>query len=437
MARTRPAVWLSVVAIMAVHGRWHPAYAQRLAVLVVAPPDSPIPADDVRDAVVRTATAHGQATVDRAFERAAERVRAGAMSASDLRVVTEARDLLAEGWRAYLAADVELARSRLVRARARLESALALPGVPRLYADICLRLGAVFLHQHRDAEARAALTLSAALDPERQVDEAWFAPDVVHAYRSVHGARPSVTVRVAGQPTAAHITIDDRDHGPAPVTVELAPGPHLVVARHPGYRAHARFIDVNPDAAEITVTLEPDDAALAVLHGADTMAAGRSSAEVAHALMGLMHYAELDSTLFVAAVWRANHPAFIAQRCVAPPMTCTEVVEVRFPRAQASASAAEELWSRVMAVSSFAHPPRIASEPDLWPGRDHRRSPSGPETTTMTTTGERCRICRNPWLWAGVGAALTTVGAILLLSRHDRPAPVIAVDPCQFSPCTR
>jgi hypothetical protein len=47
----------------------------------------------------------------------------------------------------------------------------------------------------------------------------------------------------------------------------------------------------------------------------------------------------------------------------------------------------------------------------------------------------RCEVCRSPWLWTGVGAAIV-VGTIvtLVLNSSSRPPPVVGVDPGDFVP---
>ena len=68
------------------------------------------------------------------------------------------------------------------------------------------------------------------------------------------------------------VVLDGRDVGLAPVTLDVAPGPHEVIIRAPGYRDERRTVDVTSDEETlVNVTLERDArmARLRVVAGAD------------------------------------------------------------------------------------------------------------------------------------------------------------------------
>jgi hypothetical protein len=52
---------------------------------------------------------------------------------------------------------------------------------------------------------------------------------------------------VFAQPAGAAVRVDGKDLGPAPVSVELRPGPHRVVVTHEGYASAERDVLISPD----------------------------------------------------------------------------------------------------------------------------------------------------------------------------------------------
>jgi PEGA domain len=62
--------------------------------------------------------------------------------------------------------------------------------------------------------------------------------------------RHEVTVRIESDPPGASVHIDQSPAGRSPVTLELAPGNHLVIIETPGYVTDAHYLDVPRGAAE-------------------------------------------------------------------------------------------------------------------------------------------------------------------------------------------
>src|SRR6185369_12018928 len=109
----------------------------------------------------------------------------GAVPIATLARFRRVRELVAEGWSAYLHVQVAYAAERLAAARTEAEALVVLPGGAALYADASLRLGAVLGNLGRPDGAMAALSLAVALDPERPIELTEFSPDVRAAVDAV------------------------------------------------------------------------------------------------------------------------------------------------------------------------------------------------------------------------------------------------------------
>ena len=56
------------------------------------------------------------------------------------------------------------------------------------------------------------------------------------------------------------------------------------------------------------------------------------------------------------------------------------------------------------------------------------------ERAGIKVGGVRCKVCRSPWLWSGVGAAFVAGIVTVVLTSSSKPPPVVGVDPGQFLP---
>ncbi len=224
-----------------------------------------------------------------------------------------AADLAADGWRAYQRVAFDVAGRQLAAARDEAEPLVALPGGAELYADASLRLGVVLSHLQRDDDARAAIAVALALDPDRPVTLAEFSPDAVALVDAVRIAPPQHrTVRIAAAPAGAVVTVDGRELGPAPIDAELGLGRHVVVARAPLYAPRAVGVAVAADTESVRVELERDV-------DAERVATGGDAATTDDAAQGLvaavLRYTAVDEVVVAAAVERRGAPALLAQRC--------------------------------------------------------------------------------------------------------------------------
>lgn len=350
---------------------------------------------------IASAIGPGKRVVDDAAAEALNNLSAGAVPAASLERFRRVREQIDEGWRAFLRVQVDFAASRLAAARTEAESLVALPMGALLYAEASLRLGAVLAHLGRTQESQAALALALALDPERQITLAEFSPDIVAAVDAVRGVqRPTRAVRITSDPVGAVISVDGQLIGQAPLTTELAVGQHVAVARMPLMQSHAiAFAD-----GDVAITLDPEPA-WAALHGYADPALVDTT----------LRFADLDEVVLVADTQRRGGRALLVQRCAGLPAKCTAVVEVGY-EAGGVAAAAREAWSTVR-VADLRYPPSVFSD---------ARATGKPLDT-------RCKVCRSPLLWGGIGvAAVVTTIAVIAIVSASRPPPVVGVDPTQF-----
>ena len=401
-----------------------PAFACAIAIAIAAPRAAVADGagviaangDDraaVAEAMARAISGRAGRVVPDAVGVARVAVAAGAVPAEVLARFRRVREQVDEGWRAYLRVAVENAQLRLAGARAEAEPLLALPGGAEVYADAALRLGAVLGHLGRRAEAQAALALALALDRDRPITLAEFSPDVIEAIDAAKRApAPIRRLRIATEPAGALIRVDGAEVGRSPVEVEVVRGQHVIVARAPLHHAAVRAVAVEDAAASVSVELQRDE-------DAGRLAAGavRGLAEpAAQALIdATLRFADLDEVVVAADTTRRGGPTLLVQRCAGAPARCSAVVEIGYGERAGLAAAARAAWEAARA-GELRYPPVVLGD------RGGRRDGK-----------DRCKVCRSPWLWTGVGAAVAAgVVLAILATSGPPPAPVVGVDPSQF-----
>lgn len=384
------------------------AAADGAGVIAVSGQDRGAVAAAMADAMIE---APARRIVPDAVAEARGAVAAGAVPVETLHRFRRVREQIHEGWRAYLRVAVETAAARLVAARSAAEELVAVPGGSELYADAALRLGAVLGHLGRTAEAQAILSLALVLDPDRPITLAEFSPDVVDAVAAARAAPVALRrVRIVTRPAGAQIRIDGAAVGRAPLDVQVTRGQHLIVARAPMHRAAVQGIPV--DATTIEVQLEPDEEAARIAAGAQ---AGLDDVAALQLVEGVLRYADLDELVLVADTIRRGGPALLVQRCAGAPAQCSAVVELGYGERAGLSSAARAAW-RAARTGELRYPPTVLGE---------RARP---------VDDGRCRVCRSPWLWTGIGTAVLAATAITLMATSSsRPAPVVGVDGGGFS----
>lgn len=377
------------------------------------------PALSTRAAAELTAAMQASGVARSVVDGVAEARRAiadGATPVPTLRRFRRVREQIDEGWRAYHAVQFDLAASRLMAARRDAESLLHLLNGPVLYADATLRLGVVLTRQGRTSQARDAIVLALALDPDRQISPREFAPDFIAVVDAVRAEpRPTRSITLTTDPGGALLSIDGRDVGRAPTTARLTTGHHVVVARMPQFRSRARVLEVTAATTTVPVALARDELANRFAVGIS----GRESAgEVQPLVDGVLLYADLDDVVLVAETELRGGPALLVQRCAGVPARCTSVVEVEYGDRSGLAVAANAVWQDVR-TRELSGAPALYADARIVPSR--REAP-------------RCRICRNPYVLAGAGVALVA-GAVAIAAAvtASRPPPILTIDPVTFS----
>lgn len=397
--------------------------AADVGVVAVRTAHSPVPKPELEAAVARALRGLGETPVADPAQVARDRLGAGAVRRQRLAGFREARELLAEGWRAYALVQTERARDRLAEARRRALSVADLIGGVELLAEISLRLGVLELELGRAAEAEAEFRLAQRLAPERAVTINQFKPAVVNAFRAAVAA-PSIPrpVKLTRRPADVAVEIDGRRIDPASA-LELEVGLHLVIGRHAGREPSRELIRVESAGVSIAVAPAPDPHS-APLFGEGLVAGRRPEPATALAAAATL-FADLGGVMLVAAVWRGGEPALIGQWCGGEPLRCGKPVEVRFASSRGLPAASTEVIERAR--------------------RERRRLPvtllgddrvARAEAEVVATPAIESRPWwKSPWLWAGVGAAAVAAGTAAILTR-DRPIEVvIESDPCQFGGC--
>jgi len=350
----------------------------------------------------------GRVVADAVGEARAQ-LAAGAVPLTVVAQFRRVREMIDEGWRAYLRVQIDFAQSRLAAARHDAEALVALPGGPELYADAALRLGAVLQHR-RLADAPAVLALALALDPARPITLAEFSPDVVDAVDAVRAAPVALQhLHVAATPAGAMISIDGNELGRAPLDAQVTRGQHLVIARAPLSRAAVQGVVVDGPAT-VELALERDEDALRLAEGAAPgMPVGAEQALVDSAL----ELADLDEVVVAAVSDRRGGPTLLVQRCAGLPVRCTAVVDIGFGDRAGLPAAAREAWRAVQA-GELRYPPSVIGDSKPQP------APSG------------CRLCRSPLVWTGVGAVVLGAVIAIVVSSSSRSPPVLTVDGHDF-----
>jgi hypothetical protein len=427
MARFRIPTCVAILAALAALAA--PAAAQSRTGVIARAVDRP-PADE-------TATVNALAAALEARDAAATVLRdpiavargrrsGGALERGRLDGFDQARQLIKDGWKAYLQVEPAFADSRLGEARRKLQDVLDLDGAMELMADASLRLGAVRLHMQRNDEASAAFALAATLDPTREVSAQDFAPEVVRAYLQVRdlAGGPGATLQVRSQ-NGASIEVDGVAAGTAPLSRQVSIGEHAVVARAPGKLAAAQLVKVSSNGTEVDIPLDDDLVGRALDGAAAALRPNADTATAAGAIAVTTTYAELDQIIIAVTTWSRGEPALVGQRCGGSPLRCTDAVEVGFPVGKLDAGA------RTFIEKLSGAPLVDNKEPSVL--RDRRvREPVRP---TDGKGGGRRPWYTNKWVWIGAGlVAVAGTAAAMVLSSGDEGGVGFDVGPCGFCP---
>lgn len=313
------------------------------------------------------------------------------------------RELVDEGWGAYLQVSIDFAAQRLAAARTEAEQLAALPGGMELYADASLRLGAVLAKLGRDDESRAALQLALALDPDRPVTLAEFSPDVVEAVDAVR-ALPRVNQRTRITADGL-ISVDGKELGRGPLELDLPRGQHLIVARAPLFHPLARAVNITESASTFRLELERDEDASALAAGPGGDA--RAVAEAA------LRFGDFSEVVLAAPAERRGAPAILVQRCAGLPAQCTAVIEIGYVDG-GLAAAAHAAWQSAT-TAELRYPPSVFGERTA-PPVAHRP------------------LWKSPYVWGGAAVAAAAVVATVLVLTSSSPQPAhVLINPPDFT----
>lgn len=399
-----------LAALFAIAATTAPARAAPTAAIVVGEGDAV--------ALEAALVAAGVTWPDGLAEVAAARA-AGAEPIAAMAGFAEVSNLIALGWRAYVAADPVFAANRLGAARTAAERLLIYDGGAALYADASLRLGIALGHLGERDRADDALRLAHALDPARAVTIAEFSPDAVAAYQAaVAESPPTVTVRIDALAGAA-VTVDGRAVGVAPVSLAVPVGAHVIGLRAAGYAPLAQAVEIGAGSALIALELTPDRGAAAVARAGRAGFAALGERDAAAAIDAIVTYTEAEEVIVVAATRRTAGPALIGQRCRGG-AACTAVVEVGYPLGGELATAAAVLRERLARADARY---RVSL------GGDARLRPQTPRRPGGGDGGARRR-----WWWIGGGAAVAALATVVIVAATAADdGPTIAVDPGDFT----
>jgi len=392
------------------------ASADRVGLVVRLPPAGPASKREVLGALAMAGARAGHEVVRAPFAVARAALQQGAVARARLVEFRRARQIAAEGIRAYESADLSFAASRLAEARRVALAVADLPGGVGMVAEFSLRLGAVRLDLGHE-RALEDLRLAARLAPDRPVTTAEFKPDLVRAYDEARAtvARP-LSLHVSEFAPAGRVAIDGGEAHAVPWQAELSPGLHVVTVSAPGYAPLASIVDVQRNET-FTPALDRDAVRSAALAGQSSLGIATSEAEAGVAAEALMRFAELDALIIASVVWRGGNAALLAEWCTDVPVRCTRSVELRYGPG-GLASAARSAWEQLPRMDGRLAPglmtdARVASA-EAGPGR--AAIPASPHWT------------ERPVVWAGaaVGAAVVVLAAVLLL-RDDERHPELTI----------
>lgn len=157
------------------------------------------------------------------------------------------RDLLEEGRVLYQNAEPDQAIPMLEMAAEELEVGIAATGNTDFLIDTWLTLGLAYTGMGDMDNANRAYREVVVLDPTRELDPISYPPEVIEAYRAVHGqvmAEGTGSLALNASVQNAEIFVDGRSVGLAPVTVDNLPvGRHRVfVTAEGGLRAYEEVL---------------------------------------------------------------------------------------------------------------------------------------------------------------------------------------------------
>jgi hypothetical protein len=164
------------------------------------------------------------------------------------RAAAEARTHLETAAAAMARFDHPRARRALTRAENALLSRPPEPALIEMLAEVSFETGLVHLREQNRGLALDSFRLVHRLAPQRApLDPARYPPDVVKAFDAARKP-PAGTARLEVSSTfdGAAVYLDGERIGATPLALEIAAGPHVLVASAPGYAARGSRLDAAP-----------------------------------------------------------------------------------------------------------------------------------------------------------------------------------------------
>lgn len=186
----------------------------------------------------------------------------GAIPDDERPVLVEARAALGRARDALARFDSKAAVDSAGAAIDRLVSLTPTAEVTALIADLALVRGLAELGAGAAPEAGRSFGLVHRLAPERTLDPARYLPEVVAAFAAAGAAADMTTLDVT-VPGGAEVWVDGADVGPAPASIQVAPGLHCVTITADRLVTQGELATVPASGASLT--LEPVEASRTTL----------------------------------------------------------------------------------------------------------------------------------------------------------------------------
>lgn len=233
----------------------------------------------------------------------------------DQQALANARRALADANDALARFELAVAAARAAAGQSELGDVEPTASSISLYADLAFVHGQAKLADSDGPAARSSFLLTQRLDPDRVIDPARYLPDLISAYRQARrGGSSRMQIEIRGQGTAF---VDGVEVGVAPLTVEVATGPHLVQLAGPRRLTRGTRIEITPTSPAVVV-LPDATAALPVVIGRARRALTEATEEPkrAEAMAELARLIGIGDALILeragdgltARAWRSGRP---------------------------------------------------------------------------------------------------------------------------------
>lgn len=231
----------------------------------------------------------------------------------DQQALANARRALADANDALARFELAVAAARAAAGQAELGDVEPTASSISLYADLAFVHGQAKLADSDGPAARSSFLLTQRLDPDRVIDPARYLPDLISAYRQARrGGSSRMQIEIRGQGTAF---VDGVEIGAAPLTIEVATGPHLVQLAGPRRLTRGARIEITPTSPAVVVL--PDAAAAlpvvigrtrrALIEATEESARAQAMAELGRLIgIGDALILERTSNGLTARTWRSG-----------------------------------------------------------------------------------------------------------------------------------